>query len=392
MKIVIFSAQKNIYKKESYERKRLESLARRVEEVHVVLMTATKDLENKKIGENLFVYPTNSSNYFMSLFDGIHIGESVIKQLEGSEVVVLGEDAYYTGLVAVRCAANMKKKSIIYVGDDIFSEKYIAESKDHYVRTLAARYVLKRTNAIRVSSKHLKKSLGVILGKYVRQKIYVLPNYLDIEYIRLAPPSMTLRDRFTNFHFIIVLLAPLEKVSNIEAAIYALDVITFDKPRTGLIVVGTGPEKENLKKLAYRLGLDENVVFEDMKKEVVSYLKRADLFLSTQSYTNDNSYLKEAAAAGSAIVTTNTGIATDILKNNESALICDSNDFSCVPDSITKMMKNPILREDLGAQAQEDVMKRYSTTEEEYMNKFIKALEGVVTDNYIKYESFSDRE
>ena len=392
MKLVIFSAQKNIYKEGSYERKRLEKMAKRVDELHVVLACISYKLKSQKIGDNLYIHPTNSSNYLMLIFDGIHTGDAVIQRLTGDQVLLLGEDTYYVGLITVVCAKRSKKRSVLYVGDNIFSKEYIAESKDHYLRSLLSRFTLKRATSIRVFHESIKYSMSVELGRNIESKIFVLPNYIDLEYIRQTPAKNDLRDVYTNFHFIILVAAPLEKVSNIRMSILALDAITFEQPRTGMIIMGSGPEKKRLQSTVHRLGLDNNVIFEDVKSDIISPLKRADMFLSTQKYTNDNTYLKEAAAAASAIVTTRTGIANDVLKNNESALVCDFGDLACVVHCIQKMMKNPIAREDMGANAQQEVMSVYSMDEDMFTQHFISSLQDVINDKYIRYETFNYRE
>ena len=392
MKLVIFSTQKDIYKEGSYERERLVKLAKNIEEVHVVLVNVTQKLSSQKVGDNLYIYPTNSSNYFTLYFDAVHVGEAVIRTLKGEQTLILGEDAYYAGLVAIKCAKKTKQRTVLYVGDDIFSKKYISESRDHYLKVLLSKFTLKRATSIRTSCEAIKYSISVKMGVKIESKTFVLPNFIDLDYIRRTPAANDMRDVHTNFHFIILVIASLEKVSNIEMSLHALDAITFEKPRTGMVIVGAGSQKKHLQNLVYQLGLGQNVIFNDVSSDIVSFLKRTDMFLATARYTNDASHLEEASAAGTAIVTTRTGIAYDILKNKDSAFICDPKDLSCVVQGIQKMMQNPILREDFGVKAQKVVMNNFITKEDEFVLTFINSLQDVINDKYIRYETFGYRE
>ena len=94
-----------------------------------------------------------------------------------------------------------------------------------------------------------------------------------------------------------------------------------------LLVVGDGPEKENLERLARESGLSENVKFEPRTNDLVSYYKTCDLFLLTSNYEGYGMTLIEAAAAGAKIVSSDVGIASEILSPEAIFKVGDKEDL-----------------------------------------------------------------
>jgi len=72
-----------------------------------------------------------------------------------------------------------------------------------------------------------------------------------------------------------------------------------------LIIVGDGPELENLKKLSEKLGIEDRVVFTGLRsaEEVAAILKQADMFtLASYHFDNQPMVILEAIASGLPIV------------------------------------------------------------------------------------------
>ncbi|HEY0965261.1 MAG TPA: glycosyltransferase [Candidatus Saccharimonadales bacterium] len=75
--------------------------------------------------------------------------------------------------------------------------------------------------------------------------------------------------------------------------------------KTKLVLVGDGPELENLKKLSQELGVENKVIFTGLRspEEVAAILKQADIFtLASYRFDNQPMVLLEAIASGLPIV------------------------------------------------------------------------------------------
>jgi len=105
-----------------------------------------------------------------------------------------------------------------------------------------------------------------------------------------------------------------EKEKNIGLAITTFAKIVKKRPKVGMVVVGDGAEKENLKKLTNKLNLNENIIFEGWQKDLASYYKTADLFLLSSNYEGYGMTLIEAAASELKIISSSVGVADEILE------------------------------------------------------------------------------
>ncbi len=76
-----------------------------------------------------------------------------------------------------------------------------------------------------------------------------------------------------------------------------------------LLIVGDGPEYQNLKFKIENLKLQHNVIIEPWTDDLISYYKTADLFLLTSNYEGYGRTVVEAAAAGLPVVMTDVGVA-----------------------------------------------------------------------------------
>jgi glycosyltransferase involved in cell wall biosynthesis len=84
-------------------------------------------------------------------------------------------------------------------------------------------------------------------------------------------------------------------------------------PPVGLVIVGSGSEESELKNLAQKLGIENAVIFEGWQNNLASYYKTCDCFLVTSWYEGYGMTLVEAAAVGTKIVSTDVGIAKEVV-------------------------------------------------------------------------------
>ena len=128
----------------------------------------------------------------------------------------------------------------------------------------------------------------------------------------------------------------LTKEKNIGMAIEAMKEVVKERPKTGLIIVGDGPEREALELKTTNYKLKTNIIFENWTDDLASYYKTADLFLLTSNYEGYGRTIIEAMAANCPIVMTDVGLAGEVVKNYYNGII--------VPAGDKKEMKEAILR------------------------------------------------
>ncbi len=362
MNILMISVDKKIFDENSSVRRRMVDYGTVTDNLHIIVLNRKlKDggiKKNLKISERVFIYPTNSLNKFRYILDAKRIGV----QLKNIDLVT-AQDPYETGWIAWKVAKKLKAKLEFQIHTDIFSPYFIKHSWANRIRSWLAKFLLPKADHLRVVSKRIKLSLS----KKLQEKVTILPIFVSPTFIQVSEPDFDLKQRYSQFKFIMVMVNRLEKEKNISMAINAMVRVVEIFPKTGLIIVGKGSFKNSLRKQARRLGLEENIIFNKWTDNPVTYYKTANLFLSTSNYEGYGLSLVEAIFSHCPILTTKVGIVGEVLSSNNSFL-CDVGDQNCFSLNMINAQQHPELLEEFQQKAYTDCLKKIPQTEEEVLD------------------------
>ena len=216
---------------------------------------------------------------------------------------------------------------------------------------LGARFLLSRADGVRVVSERLAKPLRVRAGKNPE----IMPVFVDIGALRAQPLVADVKKKYSQFDFLILMVSRLSREKDIGTALRTLAVIVKKYPKTGLIIIGDGPERARLLLLTTDYGLLTNVMFEGWQNDLVSYYKSADAYLLTSLYEGYGRTLIEAAALGCPIVSSDVGIVGEILLPNENALVCAPGDADCFARAILRIREDGHLKRILSVRAEQAI-------------------------------------
>ncbi len=377
MKVLSIGTDRKLFDEKSPVLDRMISYASKVEEIHIVVFTK-KGHKEKKVG-NLHIYPTNSISRFHYIFDAVKLGEEIIriKSLSLKNSVLSTQDPFETGLVGYFLHKRHFLPMQVQIHTDFLSPHF-NKGLINKLRGFLARFIVPKAQGIRVVSEVIKESIQHKFPK-LNVAISVLPVYVDIQKILDYSPTKNLEKDFPNFKFIIFMASRIVKEKRIDLALVSLKKILKDFPQTGLVVAGSGPELNNLKHQAKRLGITSSVVFIGWQDDLISYFKTANLFLLTSEYEGYGMTLVEAGASGCPIVTTQVGLAkTDLFKNGENSLVCPVGDEECISQSVLSMIHDNTKRE-VFKRKMLDEIKLKNLNMDEYATLYIKLLEDLVS-------------
>jgi glycosyltransferase involved in cell wall biosynthesis len=173
-------------------------------------------------------------------------------------------------------------------------------------------------------------------------KIDIIPIYTDVKAIESAPVTTDLKRTYPQFDHIVLMASRLTYEKDIPTALRAFKMHVASHPKTGLLIVGTGSESEKIDRLAKRLGIEKSVVCEEWveSQTLYSYYKTADMFLSTSLFEGYGLTLLEAALARTPIVSTDVGIAPELLKGALSVQLCPPKDAVCIARALDHVAEN----------------------------------------------------
>lgn len=143
---------------------------------------------------------------------------------------------------------------------------------------------------------------------------------------------------------VIVSAGRLAEEKNWATLLEAFAIAQKTHPNLRLVLLGDGPQKEALHRLAGELEISERVTFVGKVpfEEIPNYLKAADLFSFASVTETQGLVTLEAMAAGLPVVAVDASGTRDILENGKQGLLTQ-NDANDLAGGILKVVESPLL-------------------------------------------------
>jgi len=370
MNLVIVSTDKKIFEKESSVRERHIWYGDGFDKIEIIVFTGRGFPRKDSLSHKVTAYATNSVNRIFYIFDAIRIGLRIIRAGLGfgKTTFVTCQDPFESGIVAYYLSKKFQLPLHIQIHTDLFSPYFANQSFLNFIRLQVAKKLIPKAARIRVVSNRIKNSL---CEKYIGigSKIKVTPIFTDRAPFERAS-SFTLREKYPNFNFFILMVGRLEAEKNYKLALLSMASIIRDFPKTALVIVGDGSELARLRVYAERLNISNNVFFEGNQHDLNSYYKSANIFLHASNYEGFGLVLLEAALSGLPIVTTNVGIASEVLIDKNSAFVCPIGDAACISKSISELLKQNDIRERLAFNAK-NTASNFLISKKQYLENYL---------------------
>ncbi len=118
--------------------------------------------------------------------------------------------------------------------------------------------------------------------------------------------------------------------------------IMTDLPDWKLIIVGDGPEYENLKIKIKNLKLNDRVVLAGAvpREKLLEYLNDSGIFVLNTSFESFSFQVVEAMAAGLPVITTNIGNLAEIIENDKEGILVEPNNKEQILAAIKKISED----------------------------------------------------
>ncbi len=153
-------------------------------------------------------------------------------------------------------------------------------------------------------AKHLAAHEGCTAAK-----VRVIPNGVDVERFRPGEPSREFRAELDlpEGTPVVGIVAALRPEKNHELFLRAAVRVLDAAPRARFLIVGDGPQREELESLAQSLNVAHAVRFLGMRKDVPELLSLIDVLALTSHIEANPVSILEAMAAGKPVVATRVG-------------------------------------------------------------------------------------
>ncbi len=183
--------------------------------------------------------------------------------------------------------------------------------------------------ALRIAS---RDKLKVIYNPWIG------PDFYRKEQVRIQDPWFLPKEPPVIIHF-----GRLVRQKAVDVLIKAFHWLRTDlRTDARLMVVGDGPEKEQLVELAYSLGLSSDVRFMDFTENPFPYVKKSALMVLSSIYEGFGNVLVESLACGTNVVSTDCPSGPrEILEDGKWGWLVPVGDFRALAAAMQTALENP---------------------------------------------------
>lgn len=225
------------------------------------------------------------------------------------------------------------------------------------------RLIIRKADIVTVISHYLKEYVITVSKKDAN--IFLIPNGVDLNKFRIPDHKLQ-----TNFEFnslgdntviTVSRLVPKNGVSDLVKAFHILNT-KYNILNTKLLIIGSGPQREELYNLTNDLGIKDKIEFVGgiSNEKICDYLASASVFVRPSLSEGLGTAFLEAMAAGLPVVATPVGGIPDFLKDGETGLFCRVGDPDDIADKIKTLLIDDNLKNKLILNGRKLVEEKYS--------------------------------
>ncbi|HLD28558.1 MAG TPA: glycosyltransferase family 4 protein [Patescibacteria group bacterium] len=201
----------------------------------------------------------------------------------------------------------------------------------------------------------LAEKIGV--GRHNIRTIYnsidFINNDVAVEKVR------EIRNRYGNDTKIIATACRLMPWKGVDGIIRIMNKLFSEFGRVNLLVLGDGPELDNLKELAKASQVDKRVHFlgKISHNQVSAYYQAIDLFILNTNYEGLSHTLLEVMKAGTPVVATNVGGNPELIASGQDGLLVEYNNDEQLFLAVKKILSDNVVGDNMVKSANEKLKK-----------------------------------
>jgi glycosyltransferase involved in cell wall biosynthesis len=198
----------------------------------------------------------------------------------------------------------------------------------------------------------------VVRERVPRAKIAVIPNGIDLS--RLPPFNVdraAARDAagLAPGRWLVAQVGRLTAQKDYPTFLRAAALIAGERPDVDFLIVGEGPLRQELERLAASLGIGSRVRFLGLRHDVPELLAAVDVLVLASVFEGFPNVVLEAMATGAVAVATDVDGARELIASGEHGLLVPPGQPAAVADAVTRLLGDDGLRERLALAARRRV-------------------------------------
>ena len=195
------------------------------------------------------------------------------------------------------------------------------------------------------------------------ERIILIHNGVDTEYYKPYSGDifkLRLRLGLPTEGILVCCVSRLRSLKRIDVIIKAFQQIQKQSPNCNLLIIGSGSERDKLRRLAISVGVSDKVIFQGYVLDTLPYLQAADIFTLSSEKENFSNALLEAMACGLGIVATDVGGNKECIEHDSNGLLVAPNSSDEMADALLYLCNNLDFLASSGQKARHTAINEYS--------------------------------
>lgn len=227
----------------------------------------------------------------------------------------------------------------------------IVHVTDHYYpwyQHVADRLLGRWTAAVITVSNSVARNSPMFRDGRLGSRVTVIQNAIDLEEFAPAPAEVSRRMRsalgIRPDQLVVGYVGRLHEEKGLLHLVAGAPAILRAMPDTCFLLVGDGPQRDELRALVGRLGLERNFILEGFRADVAAVLSMLDVVVLPSLTEGFPNVALEAMAVGRAIVASRVEGIQEIVVDDETGLLVPPADPEALAASIVRLLEQPTER------------------------------------------------
>ena len=197
-------------------------------------------------------------------------------------------------------------------------------------------------------------------ARIYKRPIRMIPNALSEPYLELAQKNR-LQPSPLNYgpKYVITSIGRITHLKGYQYLIQAMPAILELLPEAELWLVGDGPELSHLKRLAEKLGINDQIRFLGQQQNVSDWLQKTDVFVLPSLMEAMPTVILEAMACGVPVIASNLPGLQEIITDGRTGWLVTPKKSQALAEKVVVALTAPDLRNSIRGAAL-DTLERYS--------------------------------
>jgi glycosyltransferase involved in cell wall biosynthesis len=229
----------------------------------------------------------------------------------------------------------------------------ISRAYDHSIGALIVKSARRNTGVSEAACEFLRH-LGAT-------NIQLVHNGIDTTIFKKKDTNYRQKLGISNDAVVITFVGRLIYAKGVQDLISAFAKIKDTAPNAKLLIVGDGPYRAELEKLAHQTDCHSSILFLGQKNqaELIEILSAADIFVNPSYSEGLPTSVMEAASIGLPIIASDVGGTGEIIADYKTGILIKSANTGQLEQKLRELLTNTQLRKELGANARIFVNRKF---------------------------------